>query len=90
MSMKYDKGMIERWNNDESFRIDYFRKQSAAIRGVSQAVKAGHLPHLKTEPITCADCYDRATCYDHRDYRHPLTVDAVCQSCNVKRGMAVW
>lgn len=34
----------------------------------------------------CTDCGERTTCYDHRDYRKPLEVAAVCKGCNNKRG----
>ena len=50
---------------------------------VDAAKRAGEL-----QPVSgpCMDCGKPATCYDHRDYNHPLAVDPVCRSCNGKRG----
>lgn len=36
--------------------------------------------------MKCADCGGVATDYDHRDYRKPLEVTAVCGPCNRRRG----
>lgn len=60
-----------------------------AIVEVGRAIRAGELIRLTTNIIKCADCDERATQYDHRDYTKPLFVDPVCQSCNFKRGFAV-
>lgn len=38
--------------------------------------------------LRCTDCGGRATYYDHRDYRKPLTVAPVCPMCNWWRGPA--
>ncbi len=59
--------------------------KSAARRLTAMAVKAGLLPAVNGVP--CKDCGVSASVYDHRDYGSPLTVDAVCQSCNVRRGI---
>ena len=40
--------------------------------------------------FACQDCGEQARAWDHRDYRKPLEVDAVCISCNLKRGPAIW
>lgn len=53
---------------------------------VFKAVRSGRLK--KAAEKTCADCGDRASVYDHRDYRKPLVVEAVCRSCNHRRGAA--
>lgn len=36
----------------------------------------------------CVDCGKMAQCYDHRNYRKPLMVEPVCNSCNSRRGPA--
>lgn len=53
---------------------------------VGYAIRLGYLPHISS--CICADCGAPATDYDHRDYNKPLEVDAVCRSCNFKRGPA--
>jgi len=53
---------------------------------VSYAVKNGFLPPVDT--LTCVDCGDPATDYDHRNYDYPISVDATCHRCNLKRGKA--
>lgn len=55
-------------------------------RVVHSAVRRGELPNPRT--LRCADCGAPATDYDHRDYSKPLEVEAVCRSCNRKRGPA--
>lgn len=37
----------------------------------------------------CFDCGKPPTQYDHRDYRKPLDIDPVCNSCNRRRGAAL-
>lgn len=69
-------------------RIDNWRK--GAIQGmvaVRAAIIRGALEHPKA--LMCTDCGVPATCYDHRDYNRPLSVEAVCSSCNVQRGAAI-
>src|SRR3990167_5820689 len=61
---------------------------SPAALAVRKAIKEGKLPDLKLEHIKCTDCQDRATTYDHREYKKPLEVDPVCKSCNAARGPA--
>lgn len=56
---------------------------------VRRAIKKGELVKLSTGDVGCADCGSAATQYDHRDYTKPLSVDAVCQSCNFRRGIAL-
>jgi hypothetical protein len=60
--------------------------QSAAYRAVRSAIVRGDLPLLRD--CRCIDCGFPAQAYDHRDYSRPLEVDAVCWSCNGKRGSA--
>lgn len=48
------------------------------------AVKRGLLAEVET--LKCTDCGEPASCYDHRNYYHPLAVDAVCKGCNNRRG----
>ena len=67
----------------------YKRAQGAARTAVDVAVKRGQLQRLSEVVVPCVDCGQRATSYDHRDYFDPLTVDAVCHSCNAKRGVAI-
>src|ERR1043166_7083925 len=54
---------------------------------VAWAVHAGRLP--RPELLRCADCGVQARVYDHRDYRKPLTVVALCVSCNARRPPAL-
>ena len=53
---------------------------------IARAKRRGDLPPPATQ--ACADCGLPATEYDHRDYRDPLCVEAVCHSCNLRRGPA--
>ena len=57
---------------------------SLAGKKVKEAIKKGILKG----PIgqKCKDCGKDAQCYDHRNYHKPLDVEAVCFSCNKKRG----
>jgi hypothetical protein len=59
-----------------------------AIAAVKKAIVKGHLP--KASALACTDCGKRARDWDHRDYRKPLDVQAVCRPCNLKRGPALW
>lgn len=54
---------------------------------VSRARIRGDLPNPST--LKCVDCGAPACQYDHREYAKPLEVDAVCRSCNVRRGPAI-
>lgn len=54
---------------------------------VAAAIRAGELP--PPFGCKCADCDSPATEYDHRDYNAPLSVDAVCRTCNRRRGPAI-
>ena len=53
---------------------------------VWKAVTNGKLPRLGSTLVKCTDCGERATDYDHRDYRKPLKVEPVCRKCNLERG----
>ena len=46
--------------------------------------RRGKLP--RPSELACIDCGKPACSYDHRDYTKPLSVDAVCHSCNLLRG----
>lgn len=54
---------------------------------VHKAIRDGALPHPSL--LACTDCGAAAEHYDHRDYNKPLVVEAVCRSCNFKRGPAI-
>ncbi|MBN3832933.1 helix-turn-helix transcriptional regulator [Burkholderia sp. Ac-20344] len=54
---------------------------------VAKAVRRGDLLPANTQ--ICCDCSAPASAYDHRDYARPLDVDAVCDSCNARRGKAI-
>ncbi|MBB5414068.1 hypothetical protein [Paraburkholderia atlantica] len=58
-----------------------------ACNMVRRATQEGSLP--APSALKCSDCGCQASVYDHRDYNKPLDVDAVCQSCNLKRGPAI-
>ncbi len=60
--------------------------KSYARRQVYLAIKSHSLPSLANEDVNCRDCGTTATEWDHRDYRYPLWVEAVCKKCNMKRG----
>ncbi len=53
---------------------------------VHRAVRKGILPSPKGQP--CVGCGKAASAYDHRDYRQPLIVQPVCDTCNFKLGPA--
>jgi hypothetical protein len=53
---------------------------------VWKAVTNGKLIRLGSTFVKCADCGERATDYDHRDYRKALKVEPVCRKCNLVRG----
>lgn len=55
---------------------------------VKRAIRQGLLADLKATIVPCADCGAVAKHYDHRDYAKPLEVEAVCHSCNLRRGPA--
>lgn len=52
-----------------------------------RAIAKGVVPHPSEFP--CADCGAPAYCYDHRDYRRPLWLTPLCNSCNGRRPMAL-
>lgn len=54
---------------------------------VARARARGELANPRT--LKCADCGGAAIEYDHREYAQPLKVDAVCRSCNLRRGPAI-
>lgn len=62
--------------------------QSKAMRAVRAAVLRGELP--RPTDFFCTECSNPATCYDHRDYGKPLSVDPVCWRCNSVRGEATF
>lgn len=54
-----------------------------AMQEVWCAIKLGRL--MRADQFRCCDCSSWARCWEHRDYYAPLTVEPVCQSCNMKR-----
>lgn len=66
--------------------VSRLQRRTGAL--VFRAVLTGALRSPKS--FACADCGKAARYYDHRDYRHPLAVEAVCGSCNTKRGPVRW
>lgn len=58
-----------------------------AHAAVAKAIRRGELP--RADSLLCVDCGRPACDYDHRDYTKPLQVDAVCRSCNKRRGPAL-
>lgn len=66
-------------------RTDRSRYFELAHKYVSVAVWNGDLPRLDGS-IACVDCGNPAQEYDHRDYKKPLEVAAVCKECNFARG----
>lgn len=83
-------------HGDRSYQRSYCpgcSRRVATIAGrarllTREAVKAGLLPNPTT--LKCTDCHKTATVYDHRSYAVALKVQAVCDSCNAKRGPATW
>ena len=57
-----------------------------AGNAVAMAIRKGTLE--PASKFRCVDCGDKASDYDHRDYRKPLEVVPVCRSCNLLRGSA--
>ena len=49
-------------------------------------IESGRLPLART--LKCVDCGKPANGYDHRDYRKPVEVEAVCRRHNRLRGRA--
>lgn len=60
--------------------------KKAAQRAVQREIKAGRL--TKATAHRCADCGEKASMWEHRDYTKPLQVEPVCRSCNHARGPA--
>lgn len=71
-----------------SCSLDSLWASMRCSRKVNNAIRAGGLPAASS--LDCEDCGERAEVYDHRDYSRPLAVAAVCESCNRRRGPAVW
>lgn len=67
-------------------RLSNYREAHYAVQ---LAIKAGLLRSLKDGSTICSQCGVRpAQVYDHRDYCHPLDVQAVCLRCNSELGPA--
>lgn len=62
--------------------------QTAAYRELWRAKRDGRVGNVLGK--LCMDCQAPASVWDHRDYSRPLDVDAVCWSCNNRRGPANW
>ena len=59
-----------------------------AWQAVQRAIGRGELARLP-DGRPCVDCGRLAEVWDHREYARPLAVEAVCVSCNKRRGPAV-
>lgn len=73
----------------------FYKLRRDAAFAVGKEISQGRLLRIsKVSPLSqkaeCVDCGKRADCYDHRDYTKPLAVEPVCQSCNFKRGFAIY
>ena len=63
----------------------HYARQDALFE-VGRAIRLGRL--MRADQFRCADCPEWAEVWEHRDYSKPLHVEAVCQSCNMKRPSA--
>lgn len=62
----------------------YRAVRTQAIRLLQKYVRSGRMPRASGH---CADCGSRKYLrWDHRDYSAALTVEAVCNRCNARRG----
>jgi hypothetical protein len=61
------------------------RAARSALEKVWRAVRKGLIARLP-DGRKCADCDALAVVWEHRDYRKPYEVNAVCVRCNKKRG----
>ncbi len=69
---------------------EYKWAKQRAHYAVKQAIAYGWLGDLKEKHIICVDCKSkRALTWEHRDYEEQLKVEAVCYSCNKRRGHAL-
>ena len=58
---------------------------SKAVWGrVRRAMVKGSIPFPTS--LKCADCGEKAYCYDHRNYLDIFNLSPVCRRCNAKRG----
>jgi hypothetical protein len=53
---------------------------------VAYAINRGDMK--RAHEHLCSDCGRQARDWDHRDYLRPLAVEAVCRTCNQRRGVA--
>ena len=67
-------------------RVDWILSGVSARGKVATAIRNGDLINLRKENVSCVDCGNRASAYEHRDYSRPLDVVPVCASCNAVRG----
>ena len=74
----------ERFSNRKEPR-NVSRYMELAHSYVASAIIMGDLPKLDGT-ILCVDCSNKATQYEHRDYKKPLEVEPVCRRCNFIRG----
>jgi len=58
--------------------------RTKAMHVVSRLVSTGAIPPATS--LKCVDCGKKAVLYDHRDYRRPKKVSALCKGCNNRRG----
>lgn len=74
---------------DRKYERQYSKKYPAVIRAHNKVwteIFGGRLANLREKHVTCVDCGETASHYDHRDYLKPLEVEPVCPSCNKLRG----
>lgn len=60
--------------------------RARAWNALNGLIYKGGWPKASTK--LCVDCGAQAQVWDHRDYHKPFDVEAVCKSCNAKRGPA--
>ena len=70
-------------NKLERTMKEMVRADQSARNRTNNEVGKSLIPPFK---LSCVDCRQPASVYDHRDYLKPLDVEPVCQSCNSKLG----
>lgn len=66
---------------------DYVRMRAWAAGVVQNSKYRNFLGKAINEK--CKDCGKKARHWEHRSYARPLLLDAVCASCNIKRGHSI-
>ncbi len=78
-SDEYKKYMRLRLRSANVIRTEMYEKRLTTLQGLRQ-----------NGNVRCVDCGKKAGHYDHRDYNQPLDVQPVCESCNCRRGPAIF